>query len=81
MKIDEYLNNPLRMKQLDELVVKHTDFNNFKDMIDVVHNFRLSLKIDDDMNNIQRREIKMLADLYDEYMIMNNDPRRIYRLN
>jgi len=81
LKIDEYLNNPLRMKQLDELVVKHTDFNNFKDMIDVVHNFRLSLKIDDDMNNIQRREIKMLADLYDEYMIMNNDPRRIYRLN
>ncbi len=81
MKIGEYLSNSTRMKQLDELVIKHTDFDNFKDLVDGAHNYRLSLKITDDMNNIQRREIKMIADLYDDYMIMNNDPRRIYRLN
>lgn len=81
MKLADYLNNPTRKKQLDELVVKHLDnYISFDDLVDVRHNFRLSMKFDDDMNNIQKREIILLADLYDEYMVNNNDPRRVYRM-
>lgn len=78
MDIQQILNTPIRVENLNRLISKHTVFESIDDMTDQKHNYRPTLYFDDSMNNIQRLELKEIAEFYDLWMIANDDPRRMY---
>jgi hypothetical protein len=80
MKVQQILTNPSLLQQLNEKISRHTNFKDLTDLIDPARNFRLTLYFDDSMNNLQKMEIKEVANFYDEYMELHDDPRRIYRI-
>lgn len=80
MDIQKILNNPTRMTQLNNIISKHTNFKDVQDLVDPAHNYRLTLYFEDCQNNIQKLELKEIADFYDQWMVDNADPRRIYRI-
>ena len=80
MHIEQVLSNKTRLTDLNALIAKHTNFENFDDLVSEEHNFRLTMYIEDDMNNLQKLELREIAGYYDEWMIMHDDPRRIYTI-
>lgn len=80
MTVDEILNYPERKEEFSSLVRRRTNFKDVDDIINVVHNYRLTMYIEDSMNNLEKLEMKEIADFYDEYMISIGDPRRVYRI-
>lgn len=77
MNILEKIKNPAYKERLNEYCMRYTFFSSFDELLSA--NYKPEMKIDNDVPNITRRELLELADAYDEYMRLNNDPRAIYR--
>lgn len=59
---------------LDEITRKHTAFENFKDMVNAEGGYRPTLRTE------SVKELKILADCYDQAQKDKGDPRRALRV-
>ena len=80
MDMHQILNNPALLEQLNNKIQRYTNFNDVEDLVNPIHNYRLTLYFEDDMNHLQKVELVEVADFYDAWMEEHNDPRRIYRI-
>jgi hypothetical protein len=67
------------INKLNELVTRHTDFESWNDLVSTKHNYKPEMHIKNSLPLISKQEITELANYYDEYMRLNNDPRSVYR--